>query len=393
MSTERDLRLDPYPWYAEMLKVTPVTYNEQFGAYLIFRFDEIKRVFSEPRSFSSKVYEGLTLELPTNNIQAMDPPRHTQLRALATHAFTPKAVADLEPRIRDIVNGLLDQMLEKDDIDFVRDFAVPFPVMVIAEMLGIPVEDRPHFKRWSDIILQGVERLTQGFMEELPEHVAGYREMLAYFEEIVSRKRNNPQNDLISRIATAEVEGNRLTDAEAANFCVLLLVAGNETTTNLLSNAMRTFAEYPDQWELLGKTPELLPQAVDEVLRYRTPAQFIPRIVMHDVEIGGAQLTAGDRVILFMGAANRDPAKFENPNTFDITRPVNQHISFGHGIHYCLGAPLARLETTIALKAILERISEYRIPAEGELEPLSGLNMLGLRRLPLRLITRSVLNQ
>ncbi|QMV44778.1 cytochrome P450 [Cohnella cholangitidis] len=386
MSNQPDLRLDPYPWYAHMLEASPVVFSPEFGAYLVFRADDVRKVFSDHQTFSSAVFDGLSMELPfENQLTGMDPPRHTQLRALATHAFTPKAVLELEPRIQEIVNRLLDAMLDREEVDFVRDFAIPFPVTVIAEMLGVPEEDQDRFKLWSDMIIEISERLLTGLTESLPEHVAGYNEMLDYFRKLVHERRQDPKGDLISRLAVAEVEGRQLTDTEASNFCALLMVAGNETTTNLLTNTIRTFAEYPDQWERLVKEPGLIPQAVEEVMRFRTSVQLMFRVVRQDAEIGGVKMKAGERVVLFMGAANRDPAKIDNPNVFDITRPAGSHLTFGHGIHFCLGAPLARLEVSTALKTILGRVSEFRIPEGAVLEPLSSFNLLGLKSLPLRL--------
>lgn len=383
MSDQMDLRLEPYPWYTEMLKA-PVAYNPQYGAYLIFRYEEVRKVFSDPQTFSSAVFDGLSEELAFDSqITAMDPPRHTQLRSLASHAFTPKAVADLEPRIREIAERLIDSVAGREEFDFVRDFAVPLPVSVIAEMLGVPEEDHAVFKIWSDLIVEMSERLLTG-AEELPEHIAVYGEMKEYFRRLLSERRENPRNDLISRLAVAEVDGQRLTELEASNFCLILLVAGNETTTNLLTNAIRTFAEYPEQWEMLRSNPELIPQAVEEVFRFRTSVQLMYRIAKQDAEIGGAHIKAGERVIVFMGAANRDPKKYENPNAFDITRAPSPHTSFGHGIHYCLGAPLARMEVAIALQVLTARIGKLHIPEGAVLKPLNNFNMLGLQRLPLK---------
>ncbi|AFH63325.2 cytochrome P450 [Paenibacillus caseinilyticus] len=367
-----------------MLQHSPIVYSEPFGAYLVFRYDDVRSVFQDYKTFSSALYDGLSTELTFDNqIQGMDPPRHTQLRALAAHAFTPKAVADLEPRIREIADYLIDAMLAGQDIDFVQQFAVPFPVRVIAEMLGVPEEDFDRFKVWSDIIVEISERLLTGQTEELPEHVAAYKEMKQYFQTMIHQRRAEPRNDLISRLAAAEVDGQQLTDLEAINFCLILLVAGNETTTNLITNLIRTFAEHPKQWKLLRQRRDLIPQAVEEVMRYRTPVQLMFRLVTQETEISGTKLKAGDRVVLYLGAANRDPAKFERPDTFDITRPASPHLTFGHGIHFCLGAPLARLETSIALQVLLDQLDAFEIPPAEALEPLTSFNILGLRKLPI----------
>lgn len=386
MSDQPDLRLDPYPWYTSMLENNPVHYSPEFGAFLVFRADDARKVFGDHHTFSSAIFDGLSTDLPFDNqLTGMDPPKHTQLRALAAHAFTPKAVQELEPRIQTIVDRYLDEMLSRKDIDFVRDFAVPYPIEVIAEMLGVPEEDRARFKHWSDVMVEISERLLTGQTESLPEHIEAYNHMLGYFAELLRKRRSEPKGDLVSRLALAEVEGQRLSDTDGSNFCGLLMVAGNETATNLLSNAMRTFAEHPDQWELLRRNPELIPQAVEEVMRYRTSVQLMFRVVTKDAEIGGVKMKAGDRVGVFLGAANRDPAKYESPNTFDITRPAGSHLTFGHGIHFCLGAPLARMEMTLGLKAMIQRIRSFRIPTGGQLEPLPSFNLLGLKKLPLEL--------
>jgi cytochrome P450 len=383
-----NLRLDPYPWYEEMLKA-PVTYNPQYGAYLMFRHNDVRKVLSDPHTFSSATFDGLSEEVAfENTLTALDPPRHTQLRALASHAFTPRAVADLEPRIREITDNLIDQVINLDEFEFVRDFSIPLPVSVIAEMLGVPEDDHAVFKTWSDLIVEISERLLTG-AELLPEHVSANRDMKEYFRRLLADRKENPGNDLISRLAVAEVEGQRLSELEACNFCLLLMVAGNETTTNLLTNAIRTFAEYPDQWEMLRSNPALIPQAVEEVFRFRPSVQLLYRMVKHDVEIGGVRIPAGERVVVFLGAANRDPEKFDSPNVFDITRTPSPHTSFGHGIHYCLGAPLARMEAAIALQALTARIGKFHIPDGAVLEPLNNFIILGLQRLPLKCIGTS----
>lgn len=383
MNLELDLRLDPYPMYAEMRKA-PITFNPQFGAWTLFRYEDVRQVLNDHLTFSSSLFEGLSLEtVVENSIQVMDPPRHTKLRALASFAFTPKAVAELQPRIREIAAELLDLALEEEEFDFVREFAIPFPVAVIAEMLGVPVEDRHRFKRWSDRMTESAERLLVGQMEELNVHVEAFREMRAYFLELIQARRAEPREDLITRLALAEIDGQRLTDAEAVDFCLLLMAAGNETTTNLLANGMRSFLESPEQWESLRQQPDLITQAIEEIFRFRAPAQCVFRVAKVDTTIGGQAIKAGERVAVFMGSANRDEAKFPDPERFDITRPVNAHLALGHGIHFCLGAPLARMEVRIALEELVKRLSSFRLAEGARLEPLATFVVFGLRSLRL----------
>ncbi|CAM4459142.1 cytochrome P450 [Paenibacillus tarimensis] len=389
MSVELDRRLDPYPWYAQMFEMNTPVFSPELGAYLVFRADDVRKVMADYQTFSSTVFNGLSSDLPfENQLTGMDPPRHTQLRALATHAFTPKAVQELEPRIQAIVDRYLDRMLEQQPVDFVKEFAIPFPITVIAELLGIPEEDRGQFKYWSDIMVEISERLLTGKTETLPQHASAYNDMMNYFVRLLTERRKHPQQDLLSRLAAAEVDGQRLSDTEASNLCSLLLVAGNETTTNLLTNAVRTFAEFPEQWDLLIHNPSLVPQAVEEVMRYRSSVQMMFRVTTREAQIGDLRMKSGERVIVFLGAANRDPAKYSHPDVFDITRQPGAHLTFGHGIHFCLGAPLARMEMTLALKTIAQRVAQFNIPLGYELEPLPSFNLLGLKHLPVHLVLR-----
>ena len=280
-----------------------------------------------------------------------DPPRHTKLRALISKAFTPRVVANLEPRIRELSRQLLDQAIERGEMDLATDFAVPLPMRVIAELLGVPDSDWPRYKRWSDAILKIANSITRD--EEAARTIQEYRavtaEMRAWLPELIAERRATSQDDLLKRLVEAEVDGERLTEQEILGFVQLLLVGGQETTANLINNAILCFIEHPDQLARLRAAPELLPGAIEEVLRFRSPLQWMPRATTRDIEMHGQIIPAGKLVLPMIGSANRDSRQFPNASGFDITRNPNPHIAFGLGIHACWARARARLEARIAL--------------------------------------------
>ncbi len=378
--------LDPYPWYDEMRARHPVV--QLGGAWHVFRYDDVQRVLSDYAAFSSQRGGGGPL---ASSIISLDPPRHRQLRTLVTQAFTPRAVAQLEGRIAAIAAELLDAVAARGTgtMDIIADLAYPLPVIVIAELLGVPTADRERFKVWSDAIVQG------GQAEAAAQATAAlgadwFGEMVAYFNAMIAQRQRAPQDDLISALIAAEVEGQRLTAQELVGFCILLLVAGNETTTNLLGNAVLCLDEQPATYRALRATPERLPAAIEEVLRYRSPVQSMFRSTTQDVAFGDVTIPAGSWVVAWIGAANRDPAQFPDPDRFISDRAPNRHLAFGHGIHFCLGAPLARQEARIALGALLARYPALRRDATVALEPLGGNIVYGVQRLPV--ILRSTEN-
>jgi cytochrome P450 len=347
--------------------------------WLVFDYGGVKRVLSDHDTFSSSV------PAPQWFI-FFDPPRHTRLRALVTRAFTPRSVANLEPRIRELSRGLLDRMIDRGEMDLAADFAIPLPMSVIAELLGVPPEDQPRYKRWSDGILNLSQSLFRGEEEAraVEEYAAVTEEMRAYLPGILAQRRAKPQDDLLTRLVEAEVEGERLTEDEILGIFQLLLVGGQETTTNLINSAILCLLENPDQLARLRAEPDLLPSAIEEVLRYRSPLQWMLRTPRRDVELHGRVIPAGKLVLAVIGSANRDPRHFADPNRFDIAREENPHIAFGHGLHFCLGAPLARLEARIALADLLARMDRIVLASDAPWEPRKALHVHGPTCLPIR---------
>jgi cytochrome P450 len=367
-----------------MRDTNPIAFNPDFRSWSVFRYDDVERVLSEYASFSSRFAadeedEGHPL---ASSLVATDPPRHRQLRSLVSQAFTPRAIARLEPRIEEITTELLNRIDRADHMDIVDDLSYPLPVIVIAEMLGIPAEDRELFKRWSDAVVTGQHEVASG---NYHGGLTPIREMSAYFLARMAERRNTPGEDLISGLLAAQEEDQHLGEMDVLGFCILLLVAGNETTTNLIANAVLCFAEFPGALAAIRSEPGLLPDAIEEVLRYRSPVQSMFRTVARDTMLGDQRLKVGERVVAWIGSANRDPSQFPGPDRFDPRRAPNRHLAFGHGIHYCLGAPLARLEARIALGQLLRRFPDLRIAPNAQLEPLGGHVVYGVKHLPVTL--------
>jgi cytochrome P450 len=375
-----ETRRDPYPRYDQLRSGSPVFHEPQSGLWMIFDYEGVKRVLSDPDTFSSRYGPAWLIFL--------DPPRHTKLRALITRAFTPRVVANLEPRIRELSSGLLDRSIERGEMDLAVDFAVPLPLLVIAEMLGIPPADHARFRRWGDAILNMSYTIAgtrtaeaRAATEEFGKVTA---EMHAYLTGVLEQRRAAPRDDLLTRLVAAEVDGERLTEGEILGFFQLLLLAGSETTTNLLTNALLCFVENPEQLARLRSAPDLLPSAIEEVLRYRSPLQWMYRVACRDVAVYGQVIPAGKLVLAMIGSANRDPRQFPDAGRFDLTRAPNPHLAFGHGPHFCLGAPLARLEARVALTEFLGRVKGFALAGGAPWEPRPGLHVHGPSRLPIR---------
>ncbi|WP_010494010.1 cytochrome P450 [Paenibacillus elgii] len=375
-------RFNPFQWYRKMREEAPVRWDEERRTWDVFGYEEVKTVLDRKEVFSSRVFrDGKSLF--ENGLLNLDPPKHTQMRDIVNKAFTPKAMKDWEPRIQAITNELLDAVEGKQEIDLVEQLSYPLPVLVIAEMLGVPAKDQRKFKDWSDQAVAGpANNSEEAKSEQLRKQQQVVGELYAYFKEIIELKKMEPADDIISVLLQASVNGESLTEEEIVGFCILLLVAGNETTTNLITNAIYTFLEYPEVYRQIKNEPdELLPAAIEEVLRFRSPVQASFRFVQEDVVLGGKELRAGEYVIAWMGAANRDEKQFPNAEQFVVPRKPNLHMAFGRGIHFCLGAPLARMEAEIVLKEWIRRYPDFRLSAGFTLKPLESTFAYGIKEL------------
>ncbi len=367
--------LNPFPYYRQMRVTSPVFYAPEFRSWFVTRYDDVQRVVDDSALFSSEqaIRSRLDEKKSAPTLLWTDPPRHGQLRSLVSQAFNPRTIAVLAPRITQIVQTHLDAVASAGRMDIMRDLANPLPIIVIAELLGIPSSDQAQFKHWSDLIV-GTAR------QEKKQAVIA---MNTYFLTIVARRRDQPQDDLISALLPAQIEGRQLTDAEILSFCRLLLVAGHETSTNLIGSALLTLDEYPDAMAELRSDSSLIPAAVEAVLRYRTPIQRLRRIATSDTVLAGCTIKAGEIVSPILGSANRDEAHFKQPELFSILRIPERHLGFGHGIHFCLGAALARLETKLALEALLARFTQIERIKELPLQAVPSSFVYGVKSLPM----------
>jgi cytochrome P450 len=358
--TSPKIKANPYEKYRKLRALDPVHRIRLINGWVLTEYEDVDEVLRDHRRFSRDYGS----ESEYKSLLDLDPPDHTRVRSLVSKAFTPRSVAELHPRIQQIVDDLLDGVADNDRFDLVESFAYPLPVIVIAEMLGVPAEDRDRFKLWSNDIALTVEPTVN---DEQAERIKlSGEELIDYFDSIIELRRNDPQDDLITALIAAEEEGDRLTHEELIAMLLLLLVAGNETTRNLIGNGMLALLMSPDQLQRLRDDPDLMDTAVNELLRYDSPVQLDGRMATEDIEIRGKKIRPGQRVICLLGAANRDPSVFTDPDTLDIARQGKSHMSFGRGIHHCLGAPLALLEGRVAFASLLERFSTIRLLREPE---------------------------
>jgi cytochrome P450 len=362
---DENFRANPYPHYRPLLAGPPRVLDMGFKFALAARYDDVRAILSDHATFSSVQPTGVGFdeqnkvfgEAPT--MLGSDPPTQTRLRRLVSRDFTPRRIRELEPRIREIAKNLIDAAERKGEFDVMADLANPLPVMVISDLLGVPQEDYHRFKNWSDKIVEADNTLPGVPMPD--EIKVAFTELRAYFIAEIARRRKNPGTDLVSALVAAHDEAEALNADELLQFLVLLLLAGNETTTNLIGNGMLALGRNPGAMAALRSKPDLMRGAIEEMLRYDGPVQSTFRTATRDTTIDGTPITAGMGVFVIVAAANRDPAKFRDPEKFDITRESNEHMAFGDGIHFCIGAPLARMEGSIAIGAALERFPHLRL--------------------------------
>ena len=360
--TSPEIRDDPYEAYRKLREKDPVHRLRLLNAWLLTGYKEIDEALRDHEHFTNSQRGFAFTELRT--LLHTDPPTHTRLRSLILKAFTPRAVERLEPSIRDTAERLLDDVAGKNRIDVIADIAYPLPVIVIADMLGVPPEDRDRFKVWSDDLALSVEPvLVRAHTDRIRK---SWDEIFEYFEGIIALRQADPKDDLISLLIAAEDQGNKLTREELLLTLLLLLVAGNETTRNMIGNGTLALLRNPEQMELLRNDRSLLESAVSEFLRYDSPVQLNGRYVFKDTVVGGKRVRAGQQLLCALGAANRDPAVYADPDRLDIARNQARHLSFGRGIHHCLGSSLAMLEGHIVFGALLDRYASMRLAREPE---------------------------
>lgn len=382
---------DPYPLYHQLRTNAPIRWDG--ATWVLTRYADVLAVLRDPRARAARIdpdpawleQTGLA-PLFTTHARMMlftDPPDHTRLRGLVNTAFTPRVVEGLRSRITALVDELIDRIAAAGHTDLIQDLAYPLPVTVIAELLGVPTTMREQFRRWSDGLATFIGGSSAPEMQTFMHAQRCVLELSDYLRGEIAARRQQPRADLLTALVQAEAAGDRLSSEELIANAILLLVAGHETTTNLIGNGMLALLRHPDQHRRLVEQPELIGSAVEELLRYDSPVQATSRIMADDLELDGQRIRRGQHVTLLIGAANRDPAQFPDPDRLDITRQPNRHLSFAHGPHFCLGAPLARLEAQIAIGRLLQRLPTLQL-ATDRLVWRDNFTLRGLTALPLR---------
>ncbi len=379
MLVSREFMEDPYPLLRQLRAEDPVHWSDSIGGWILTRYDDMVVTFKDTAHFSNegrlaKAVAYLPPETRSRfqifedhyrqrSLIHSDPPDHTRLRSLVTKAFNARVVEAMRPRMQEIVNEAFDAALQAGGMDVIKDLAIPLPVTVLAEILGVPKADVHLFKGWADGVLafQGVNKPPVEVLQRSQDSILGIR---GYLGALLKEKKAHPGEDLLSELAAAESEGERLSETELVNTCITLLVAGHETTTSLIGNGMWALLCHPDQWQLLKDDPSLLTPAIEEMLRYESPVARQPRLMRQEIEMGGKKLQPGEMAFQMLNAANRDPDYFTEPDRFNIQREKNRHIAFGLGPHFCVGALLARTEGQVVFSTLVARLPHVRLVSE-----------------------------
>ena len=384
---DRAIGADPHPVWRRMRDEAPLYRNERFDFFALSRFQDVLDASVDTETYSSArgtLLEMMGKELPIRPMIFMDPPEHDRLRALVSRAFTPRHIAELEPSIRAIVRGYLDRQLGGSGFDFVADFGAKVPMMVIASMLGVPQEDREQIREWTDQMLHR----EPGELDPGPRIGPILGQLAGCFMRYLNERRARPADDMMTELLRAEIEDEagatrRLSDPELLAFIMLISGAGNETVARLLGFAGATLAAFPGEREKLVARPELIPNAIEELLRYEAPSPVQGRTVMRDVEWHGVAVPAGSVILLLTGSAGRDERQYADPDRFDVERSIGRHVAFGYGAHFCLGASLARLEARVALEEVLARFPRWDVDWSGA-ERVTTSTVRGFAKLPIR---------
>jgi cytochrome P450 len=386
---------NPYPFYQHVRSFDPVYWDERMGGtWVLTRYQDVISLLRDSRTRSDRMEaspswlpEGLREVLtPATRAIAkqmlfLDPPDHTRLRGLVSKAFTPRQVEALRPQAQQVVDELLDAVLPQGKMEVVSDLAYPVPIVVIAHMLGVPPEDSAQLTKWSGdfgLLLDGSNFTPEAAVQAL----YSINEFMEYFRRHIRARRNEPKDDILQMMINAEEQGDTLSEDELLGNCILLLAAGHFTTTHLIGNGLLALLRDPEQWQLLSRRPELIPVAVPELLRFDSPVQFAERIAKEDLQIGGKQVEAGQSITFALGAANHDPEQFSEPDLLKVDREENRHLAFGQGIHFCLGAPLARLEAEVVFTSLVQRLHEPQLATE-QIERTPGFVFRNVRALPI----------
>ncbi len=387
---EPEVLANPYPLYHRLRNEDPVHWDRFLHTWVVTRYGDVINVLHSfsadrtptPAQLTAMGLSGLNpiAEVMVKQMLFMDAPAHTRLRGLASVAFTPQKVRALRGHIQEIVDGLLDRVVSRGEMDVIADFAAPMPAIVTAEMLGVPTEDHANLKKWSADFAEML-----GNFQHNPDHIARVLEstnrLVDYFKNAIAKMREHPREGLIHSFMTAELNGDRLSEEEIVANCIVTMVGGQETTTNLIGNGLLTLLQNPSELERLRDEPELISSAVEELLRYESPSQHTGRIARHDVEMGGKTIRKGQAVMAIMAAANRDPERFVHPDALILDRADNKHLAFGWSSHFCFGAPLARMEAQIAFATLLRRLPNLQL-ATDKLTWRNNSGLRGLTALP-----------